>query len=100
MLLQNNVIINNGMVLLGITCKTPSFLQVVYFTATAPYFLLTAILIRGLTLPGAADGIRFYLTPDLSRLGDGQVIMFPLFVLILVFLCVQNEHDLECVVFG
>ena len=48
-------------------------LQVVYFTATAPYILLTAVLIRGVTLPGAADGIKFYLTPDLSRLGDGQV---------------------------
>ncbi|XP_022796296.1 sodium- and chloride-dependent creatine transporter 1-like [Stylophora pistillata] len=48
-------------------------ISVVYFTATAPYLLLTAILIRGVTLPGAADGIKFYLTPDLSRLGDGQV---------------------------
>ena len=48
-------------------------LQVVYFTATAPYILLTAVLIRGVTLPGAADGIKFYLTPDLSRLGDGRV---------------------------
>jgi len=45
----------------------------VYFTATAPYLLLTAILIRGVTLPGAIDGIKFYLTPDLSRLSDGQV---------------------------
>lgn len=44
-----------------------------YFTATAPYILLTAVLIRGVTLPGAADGIKFYLTPDLSRLGDGRV---------------------------
>lgn len=47
--------------------------KVVYFTATAPYILLTAVLIRGVTLPGAADGIKFYLTPDLSRLGDGRV---------------------------
>ena len=49
--------------------------QVVYFTATAPYLLLTAILIRGVTLPGAIDGIKFYLTPDLSRLSDGQVLI-------------------------
>ena len=47
--------------------------QVVYFTAIAPYFVLTAILIRGVTLPGAAEGIKFYLTPDWSRLSDGQV---------------------------
>ena len=47
-----------------------------YFTATAPYLLLTAILIRGVTLPGAVDGIKFYLTPDLSRLSDGQVLIF------------------------
>ncbi|KAJ7380047.1 hypothetical protein OS493_010754 [Desmophyllum pertusum] len=47
--------------------------KVVYFTATAPYLLLTVILIRCLTLPGAIDGIKFYLYPDLSRLSDGQV---------------------------
>lgn len=47
-----------------------------YFTATAPYLLLTAILIRGVTLPGAVEGIKFYLTPDLSRLSDGQVLTF------------------------
>ena len=59
------------------------FFQVVYFTATAPYLLLTAILIRGVTLPGAAEGIKFYLTPDLSRLSDGQVLIF----FLLAFFC-------------
>lgn len=45
-----------------------------YFTATFPYVLLTIIMFRAVTLPGAADGIKFYLNPDFSRLADGQVI--------------------------
>lgn len=44
-----------------------------YFTATFPYVVITILLIRGLTLDGAADGIIFYLKPDFSRLGDIQV---------------------------
>ncbi|XP_070701920.1 sodium- and chloride-dependent GABA transporter 2-like [Pempheris klunzingeri] len=47
--------------------------KVVYLTATFPYLMLIVLLIRGLTLPGAADGIRFYLSPDVTRLADPQV---------------------------
>lgn len=47
--------------------------QVVYFTATFPYVILVALLIRGMTLPGAIDGIKFYVFPDLTRLTDPQV---------------------------
>lgn len=47
--------------------------KVVYFTATFPYLLLTALLIRGATLPGAKDGIYYYLTPTWERLQDSTV---------------------------
>ncbi|ELT92641.1 hypothetical protein CAPTEDRAFT_140091, partial [Capitella teleta] len=42
--------------------------KVVYLTATAPYLLLTMLLVRGLLLPGAIDGILFYLKPDFNQL--------------------------------
>ena len=49
------------------------YVQVVYFTATFPYVLLTVMLIRCAMLEGAYDGIMFYLTPDWSRLTDANV---------------------------
>lgn len=57
--------------------------QVVYVTATFPYFMLLILLIRGVTLPGAYDGIKFYLYPDISRLSDPQVgLMCPLLLIL------------------
>ncbi|XP_061213175.1 sodium- and chloride-dependent taurine transporter isoform X4 [Neopsephotus bourkii] len=47
--------------------------KVVYITATFPFIMLLVLLIRGVTLPGAAEGIKFYLYPDISRLADPQV---------------------------
>uniref|UniRef100_A0AAQ5YYQ8 Transporter n=1 Tax=Amphiprion ocellaris TaxID=80972 RepID=A0AAQ5YYQ8_AMPOC len=49
--------------------------KVVYFTATFPYVMLLILLIRGLTLPGALQGVKFYLLPEPSRLTDPQVWM-------------------------
>lgn len=45
-----------------------------YFTATFPFVMLVVLLFRGLTLPGAFHGIKFYLYPNPSRLADPQVI--------------------------
>ncbi|XP_034022336.1 solute carrier family 6 member 11a isoform X1 [Thalassophryne amazonica] len=47
--------------------------KVVYFTATFPYVMLVVLLARGLSLPGAIDGLAFYLYPDPTRLADPQV---------------------------
>ncbi|KAL5022066.1 hypothetical protein ScPMuIL_001221 [Solemya velum] len=52
---------------------TKSIGKVVYVTALLPYVLLTVILIRGLTLPGSAQGVLYYLRPDFAKLLDAQV---------------------------
>lgn len=47
--------------------------KVVYFTATFPYFVLTALLIRGLTLDGHEKGIEFYMTANWDKLLEPKV---------------------------
>ncbi|XP_053186777.1 sodium- and chloride-dependent betaine transporter-like [Scomber japonicus] len=47
--------------------------KVAYFSATFPYVMLLILLIRGLTLPGAWDGIYYYLYPDLKGLANLEV---------------------------
>ncbi|CRL02312.1 CLUMA_CG015093, isoform A [Clunio marinus] len=42
--------------------------KIVYFTATFPYVILTALLIRAITLEGSITGIKFFITPEWTRL--------------------------------
>ncbi|CAG0886798.1 unnamed protein product [Darwinula stevensoni] len=46
---------------------------VVYFTATFPYVVMLALLVRGVTLPGAVDGIRFYMVPRWDKVTNIKV---------------------------
>ena len=50
--------------------------KVVYVTATAPYLLLTILMVRGVTLPGSLEGIKYYIIPRWSRLGEFKVCLF------------------------
>ena len=47
--------------------------QAVYFTTTFSYVILTVLLIRGVTLPGSAEGLIFYLKPDWEKLKQLRV---------------------------
>lgn len=45
-----------------------------------PYVVLTALLLRGVTLPGALDGIKAYLSVDFYRLCEASVSPAPIMV--------------------
>ncbi|CAF1219759.1 unnamed protein product [Rotaria sp. Silwood1] len=49
--------------------------KVVYFTALFPYVVIFALIIRGVTLPGARVGITFYLKPNWNKIRQFDVWM-------------------------
>ncbi|KAH9635344.1 hypothetical protein HF086_017910 [Spodoptera exigua] len=48
-------------------------LAVVWFTALFPYAVLLILLVRGITLPGSATGIQYYLSPNFEAITQPQV---------------------------
>ncbi|HOO57344.1 MAG TPA: sodium-dependent transporter [bacterium] len=47
--------------------------KVVMLTVPVPVAILVIFIIRGVTLPGAVDGLAYYLTPDFSKLLEPKV---------------------------
>jgi NSS family neurotransmitter:Na+ symporter len=47
--------------------------KVVMATVPIPVILIAILVVRGITLPGAAAGLNFYLAPDFSKLLEPQV---------------------------
>ncbi|XP_053214889.1 sodium-dependent serotonin transporter-like [Panonychus citri] len=47
--------------------------KAVWITATMPYVVLTVLLIRGITLEGSGEGIKYYLYPQWDKLLELQV---------------------------
>ncbi|CAG5051397.1 unnamed protein product [Parnassius apollo] len=47
--------------------------KVVWFTALFPYAVLLILLVRGVTLPGSATGIQYYLNPNFEAITQPQV---------------------------
>ncbi|XP_047235282.1 sodium- and chloride-dependent GABA transporter ine [Girardinichthys multiradiatus] len=47
--------------------------KVVYFTALFPYVILIALLINNVQLPGASDGIDFFIVPEWDKLRSVDV---------------------------
>ena len=61
-------------------------------TVTLPYILLTIILIWGLTLDGAVDGIIVYIKPDFNRMFKFQV-RNGISLLIIILLYMEQRVD-------
>jgi NSS family neurotransmitter:Na+ symporter len=60
-------------VLLSIWKGAKTVSKVVWVTVVLPWVILLVFLIRGVTLPGADIGLRYFLTPNLEALKDPAV---------------------------
>ncbi|MGQ9603262.1 MAG: sodium-dependent transporter [bacterium] len=62
-----------AMIILSIWKGAQTVGKVVYLTVPLPWICLLIFVIKGFTLPGAEDGIAYYLTPNFSKLLDSRV---------------------------
>ncbi|RLF25678.1 MAG: sodium-dependent transporter [Thermoplasmata archaeon] len=60
-------------IILSIWKGTKTVGKVVYVTVLVPWAILIVFIVRGVTLPGALEGLKFYLTPVFSKLAEPQV---------------------------
>ncbi|KAL1441156.1 hypothetical protein MTO96_008892 [Rhipicephalus appendiculatus] len=74
--------------------------KVVLVSATVPFLILGAFLIRGVTLPGASMGLQFYFVPDWSKMlhfevwqKAAQQVFFSLSVSQGVIICIGSYND-------
>ena len=68
-------------------------LQAVWVTATMPYLVLTILLIRGCTLEGAYDGIKYFIVPRFDALGNFGVGYFYCLYQVKFFFNVKGAKD-------
>uniref|UniRef100_A0A8C0DT43 Transporter n=1 Tax=Balaenoptera musculus TaxID=9771 RepID=A0A8C0DT43_BALMU len=72
--------------------------KVVWITATLPYLVLFVLLVHGITLPGASNGINAYLHIDFYRLKEATVNIFFLgcWIGVLIAFASYNKFDNNC----
>jgi len=66
--------------------------QVAYFTATFPYVMLTVLVVRGASLPGAVQGITYFFYPNWRQLAAPEVSTSTATATSLLILDVSFQH--------